>query len=143
MFQLPKELQDLIYSFDNTYKLKFNEVLKLITKKYVSEFKYSKKYTYCNHCNIKVQYYYRHTFSVKHEYNATLQGYNKYYNTLANKILKYINKNNIIIKNKSQIINILQIIKLDKKELYALQHYYFNFNVPIKIVYNKLKCFTF
>ena len=48
-----------------------------------------------------------------------------------------------IIKNKSQIINILQIIKLDKKELYALQHYYFNFNVPIKIVYNKLKCFTF
>jgi hypothetical protein len=33
MYQLPKELQALIYSFDNTYKLKFNFIIKEFNNK--------------------------------------------------------------------------------------------------------------
>jgi len=139
MFNLPKELQNLIYSFDNTYKLQFDNVLKLINKKFVSKFKYSKKYTHCSYCNIKVQNYTRHCYTLKHEYNSTLHGYNKYYKTIAKKILQYIKFNNININTKSQISNIFALITLDDDELYAIYNYYTNLNVSVKIVYNKLK----
>jgi len=46
-----------------------------------------------DYCNIHVQNYNRHLFTINHEYNATLRGYNKYYKTIADKIVKYIKIN--------------------------------------------------
>ena len=101
MYQLPNELQALIYNFDNTYKLKFNEVLKSISKKYVSEFKYPEKYTHCKHCNIKVQNFQRHELSVSHIYNS-VHSY-IFLSTILTKLLRYIKKNKILITHDYQI----------------------------------------
>jgi hypothetical protein len=120
MYQLPKELQNLIYCFDNTYKLKFNEILKSITKKYVSEFKYSKKYTHCNHCNIKVQNYDRHYYTTKHQFNLSIQGFVPWYNAIYELVVEYITLSNINglnavikIKKKNDLYTILSKIQLD------------------------------
>jgi hypothetical protein len=134
MYQLPKELQDLIYSFDNTYQLKFNEILKSISKKYVSEFKYKNKYTHRSHCNIKVQNYTRHELSISHIYNS-VHSY-RFLSTVLTKLLRYIKKNNItfeydyqinfIIYN-TQVLENYEIVHLsdnDRKALYKLINHY-------------------
>jgi hypothetical protein len=138
MNQLPKELQYLIYSFDNTYRLQFDEVLKSISKKSVSIFKHKNKYTYCSTCDIQVQNYNRHLFSINHEYNQVAEGYCKYYATIALKIIRYINSNNIHVRSNELIHLLFERIELDDYERYALDNYYTNFNVIVKIVKHEL-----
>jgi hypothetical protein len=138
MYQLPKEVQNLIYSFDNTYILQFNKVLKSFSKKSVSIFKYKNKYTYCSHCDIVVQNYNRHSFSVKHEFNLVSNGYCRYYASIALKIIRYIKSNKIKVRSNRLIHVLFQHIELDDEERHALINFYINFNVIVKIVKHEL-----
>jgi len=127
MFNLPVDIQNLIYSYDNTYKLKFDEVLKKINKKNVSMFKYSNKYKYCKYCNVYVQNINRHSETIKCLYNGVHD--NKFLSNILTKILKYIKKHkitfefnyqmNFMIYN-TEVLEHYEILHLDNNDVKAL-----------------------
>jgi hypothetical protein len=115
MNQLPKELQDLIYNFDNTYRLQFDEVLKLISKKTVSIFKHRNKYIHCGHCNTKVQNLSRHWYTSKHQFNLSIQGFVPWYKAIYDLTMDYIiqSETELRINGKNDMYRVLQNIELD------------------------------
>jgi hypothetical protein len=71
MLNLPKELQQLIFEYDNTYKVIFNNVLKYIP----DQCKKLKNYIKCDVCNCYVKNRYKHENTLKHAKNKIKNGY--------------------------------------------------------------------
>lgn len=140
MFQLPKELQNLIYSYDNTYKLHFDLVLKSITKKLVKNFKtkYNFEYVSCMYCNTSVKDMFKHRKSTNHQYNLAIYNNDILYKITINIIKEYFNKHNIKKIYRYQLNWIIEhfLIKIYTQ----LPHdYKYNIKINYNVVFRLIK----